>query len=428
MKLLKSIRDYFYNTKHIDKRIDQLVLQNDLLINFLKDGLNKPIERIENLGSQELISNIEFKNQEVSIQFDAIKVEDFKTNLPTIYLNKTNQDLISGTLSNVLGGGANTAITSLATRGLFKATADPVTLMKLASGGFGSSVMKGGRITQQAGFIQAGTTMFTPMIVFQIASMVTGQYYMNNISKQLNSVQEKLDELLNLFHIERQAKLVKAFTFISKNLNKKNFVLEDFVLIKIIFSELTDIREEYFLMIDDLVDKIKENNKYETVFSSLAEAKKIAEEFEKTGFIFKMKTSLVADELFHLANITEFHMNLCYKEPDVNRIHLISEKLDEFSKFKKQDFAFYKSQDLYNDIKNNTLKQIKEAKSTSIFSEDKIQHILSNLEGQFNDFDVFKEDKLNSTMKLYYNIISPLRTPKTILIDNRDNDVKMYIE
>lgn len=428
MKLLKSIRDFFTNTQHIDERIDQLVHQNNILINQLKNDNYIPNNIIENINSKELVSNIEFKNQEVSIKFEAIKVEDFKTNLPTIYLNKTNQDLISGTLSNILGGTANTTMTSLATRGLFKATADPATLMKLASGGFGSSVMKGGRISQQAGFIQAGSTMFTPMIVFQIASMVTGQYYMNNISKQLNSVQQKLDELLNLFHIERQAKLVKAFTFISENLNKKNFVLEDFVLIKMILSELTDIREEYFLMIDDLVDKIMKNNQYETVFSSLSEAKKIAEEFEKTGFIFKMKTSLVADELFHLAKITEFHMNLCFKEPDANRINLISEKLDEFSGFKKQDFTFYKSQDLYNNIKNNTLKQIKEAKSTSFFNEDKIQQILSNLERQFDDFDLFKEDKLNSTMQLYNNIISPLKTPKTLIIDNREKDVRMFIE
>jgi hypothetical protein len=299
--------------------------------------------------------------------------------------------------------------------------------MKLSSGGVGSMVVKNGAIIKQAGFIQAGTTMFTPMVIFQIASIVTGQYYMNNISKQLNSVQEKLDELLNLFHIERQAKLVKSFKFISENLRKKNFVIEDFVLLKIILSELADIREEYFLMLEDSVNKIKKNNKYESI-SSLKEAKFISSEFIKTGFIFKMKTSLIADELYHLSKITEFHMNLCYKNPDINRINILSEKLVEISNFKQNDLCFSKTENLYLEIKNDTLHQLSNSEKQSWFNPTEIQEIKSNISNLFIDFEKVKTSKLSSISKTYKDLVKPFEQKKTIILDNRHSDVKMYLE
>lgn len=416
--------------KELEDKIDKLTEQNKELMIFLQNQAKDNSEKnylLEASNNPQHITDFEIKNSEIGIKFEAITNEDFIKKLPQIHLNKENQEIISGTLSNLAGGASNTAIASLATRGLFKATADPATLMKLASGGVGSAVVNGGKITQQAGFIQAGSTMFTPMVVFQIASMITGQYYMNNISKQLNAIQEKLDELLNLFHIERQAKLVKSFQFLTEHLNKKDFVIEDFVLIKMILSELTDVREEYFLMLDDSVINIGKSNMYQSV-NSLKEAKYISEEFEKTGFIFKMKTSLIADELYHLAKITEFHMNLCYKNPDINRLNLLSRKLDEISNFNRKSLSFNKTVDLYQDIKAETLRRLNYSKNESWFNTEEIHKIELNLRKQFDDFEKDRDSKLSDISKTYKNLSKPFKEKKTIVIDNRTNNVNLYVE
>ncbi|CAM1368724.1 hypothetical protein [Tenacibaculum xiamenense] len=373
------------------------------------------------------INSFVVKNKKTSINFDKINEKEFKNKLPKIFLNKENQETISGTLSSIVGASTNVGITSAATYGLFRATANTETLMKLSSGGVASAVTNGGQISKQAGFIQHGSTMFTPMVVFQIASIATGQYYMNNISKQLNSIQEKLDELINLFHIERQAKLVKSFKFLTEYLNRKNFVIEDFMLIKSVISELTNIREEYFLMLEDSVSDILKNNTY-TSINSLKEVKRKINDFEKSGFLFKMKTSLIADELFHLAKITEFHMNLCYQNPDINRVNVLAEQLELITKFNSENISFHKTNNLFISVKNDTLKWINRAEKKSLFNTSEVKLLKENFITQFENFITERDKKINSISLTYKNVIEPFQKEKTIILDNRKGNLDIYME
>lgn len=415
MNIIQRLKKFFSKDKSsLEKKIDLLLIQNN------KSG-NLSESKKENLRDFEIKSNNSF------IKFTAIKEEKIIKNLPKIHLNKQDQDNLKGTLSNLVGGTANIGLTSMATNGLYMATANPSTLMQLSSGGVGSAVVNGGQITQQAGFVQAGTTIFTPMVVFQVASMITGQYYMNNISKQLNSVQEKLDELLNLFHIERQAKLVKSFQVIIENFNKTNFVIEDFIEIKIILSELANIREEYYLMLENSIETIKKNNMYSNS-SSYKEAKKIALEFEKSGFLFKMKTSLISDELYHLTKMVEFHMNICFKNPDTNRINKLYSMLEDISSFNAKNMSFNRTQELYENIKEDTLHWIEYSRKESWFYKSEISDISKKIEQGFSEFENLKSDKISSLKKSYENFAEPFNDEKRIIIDNRNGQGDLYIE
>lgn len=405
------------------QNFEKVTTQNDLIIkHFIKQ--NKDGSTFKDT----IVTDFMLTNSSTSIKFQAVSDDSFLKELPAVYLNKTEKENISGTLSYLISGGVNTGLTTLATNGLFKATVNPATLMKLSSGGLSSAVMEGGRITQQAGFVQAGSSLFTPMVVFQIASFITGQYYMNNISKQLNAVQEKLDELLSLHHIERQAKLVKAFKFITENLNKKSFVAEDFVHLKLIISELTDIREEYFLMLKDCLTDIEKNNQYSSV-NSLKEAKFIANEFRKTGFFFKLRTSLIADELFHLAKITDFHMNISYINPDANRIAIISDKLTELSSFTLNNLAFKKTENLYKEVKESVLDSLFNSHNHSLYHSGNIKDLIFELKGEFEDFEKFKKEELTKIEKTYNDITKVFNDKEnTIIIDNRGKEPKLYLK
>lgn len=422
MNFFKKI---FSSGKEQNEKLDLIISQNSKILELKKANTttNSSKEEVRLLEKFELFSN----DRKDIIEFNSISSKDFKDFLPQIPTTKMNQDNLSGFLSSIVGGASNVAITSSATYGLFKATVNPETLMKLSSGGVGSAVLEGGKISQQAGFVQMGSSIFTPMVVFQLASIVTGQYYMNNISKQLNAVQEKLDELLQLFHIERQAKLIKSFQFIKEYLGKKSFVIEDFVLMKSIISDLANIREEYYLMLENSFATIKDNNQYQS-FNSLKEAKKLALEFEKTGFLFKMKTSLIADELYHLSKVTEFHMNLCYKNPDINRIELLNEKLNEISTMYYSNISFTKTEDMYMEIKQDTLYRLEYSKKESWFNSSEISQIIKGLHKQFVVFEYEKEKKLESIINTYSNLKEPFYEEKQILIDNRTGNPQIYIE
>ena len=336
--------------------------------------------------------------------------------------------MLFNTLSSVVGATSNVAIASFSTHGLFKATADPSKLMQLSSGGVGSSVTdEGGKIIKQAGFMPAGATIFAPLVIFQLTSMVTGMYYMNGINKQLQNIQNKIDELIKLYHIERQAKLIKSFKFINEYLQRKNFVLEDFVNMKAIINEIANVREDYFLMVEDSYAKIKSSNKYEAL-SSLKEAKKINSDFKETNIIFKLKNSLIADELYHLAKITEFHMNLCYKSPDINRINVIKDQLENIKSFEEKNICFYKTVNLFHEIKKETLQCFDKALQETWVNEKGIKDIKSNFSKTLNDFEKEKTNKINSIITSYKKTIEPFSKTGTFYIDNRDGNPKIYVD
>ena len=375
----------------------------------------------------DVISEFEISNELATISFKSIELYELKENLPKIYLDKENQNSILGTISNIVGGSANTGLAALATKGLFKATADPSTLMKLASGGFSSAVREGGKITKHAGFVQASMTMLTPMAIFSIMSIATGQYFMKTITKQLTDVQEKLDELISLHHIERQAILIKSYQFLTEYLNKKYFASEDFVMLKNIISDLTGVREEYYLMIEESVSEIQQSSQYFNMRSK-KEAKTKSDIFKKSGFIFKMRTSLIADELFHLAKLTEFHMNLCYKNPDANRVNLIGDQLKSMSNFNSDNISFKKTQTLYINMKNDIDFSLNETMSRSWWHEAEVVEIKTDLVKTLNDFERERNEKLESIASTYRNVIEPFKKEREIVIDTRSGNAELYME
>jgi len=366
-------------------------------------------------------------NDKPLIKFNNVLESDVKGNMHEIFSNKTNQENIKGLLSSVLGGGVNVGLASSAVYGLYEATANPETLMHLSSGGLSSAVIENGKIVSHAGFVQQGVTVFTPMIIFQLTSIVTGQYYMNNINKQLNFANEKLNELVEMFHIERKAMLEKAIFFIKENLAKQTFVLEDFLLMKSMLMEIAGIREEYFLMLNDSIGRIQENNKKKTILAS-KEAKKLVADFAASGFIDKMKISLIAENLYHLAEVTELHMNICYKDYDINRIELIKQKIEKFKAIKSpSDILFSRTTQLYDTIKDGTLRMLECSKDRSMLSKKEVSELLSDLVKKFDSFEEERTEMLNSILSRYQNILKPFEKEMHILIDNRDGNPKLCV-
>ena len=147
--------------------------------------------------------------------------------------------------------------------GLYKATAPIKELMKLSTGGYSSSLIgANGKIVAQKGFVQAGASAFTPMIVFQLMSFVTSQYYLNGINKQLRAMDDKLDFIIKELEAEKQGKINSAVVTFRIMAEQKAYSLDDLVVARMKMSELLDLYCFYVFRMEEMFHHIisKKNN------------------------------------------------------------------------------------------------------------------------------------------------------------------------
>jgi hypothetical protein len=175
-----------------------------------QESINLPISFQENfkLDPYKDISQIDVINGNDIIKFNKISINEIeKYNYQEI-----SSDRIKGGLSNIVSAGTQIAAVSILNpNGLFTATVSPQLLTKfVADGTFSTMVREGGRIVKHAGFQSISTTVFAPIAIMQLLSMVTGQYYMNGITKQLKSIDKKINLLIKFHHTEKISKLMSV--------------------------------------------------------------------------------------------------------------------------------------------------------------------------------------------------------------------------
>jgi len=113
-------------------------------------------------------------------------------------------------LSAAAGVGNSFAATKRVLTGLYKAQVSPDKLIRYADGSVGSIMTEGGKFTGHSGFVQAGASAFNPVVVFAIMSAVTGQYYLNNIQKELKSLNKSIDSIIEKMEAKQKAKIDTA--------------------------------------------------------------------------------------------------------------------------------------------------------------------------------------------------------------------------
>lgn len=89
----------------------------------------------------------------------------------------------------------------------------PHTLMVLKRGGYGSPIMENGKIV--------GMASFAPMLgqavvygVFTVMSIITGQFFLAKINKELKEINNRLDEILKFLYGDKRAELLSEVSFI----------------------------------------------------------------------------------------------------------------------------------------------------------------------------------------------------------------------
>jgi hypothetical protein len=339
--------------------------------------------------------------------------------------------------------------------------------------------LNGKSFGSHAGFVNANAAVFAPILIFQFASMLTGQYYFNGMTKQLTAIQQGINQILQSYHNERIAK-IKTYTEKLMEYEKSDFfTLEDFVNIDKIKMELGVIRYEYLLAANQQLkeslfpekdknktsqnqnhidissaEKIKiETNKIyneikneisilykdsdaETIMTGIgnffensgSKANKMAQKLNESKFFFMLEASLHADKLYQYMQFIELKANLSYKNPDENRIG----KINQLS---KSIYNFNSSKDsILNEVNSTAESLNKEVTALlnhyndkSYFNQTEITAKKAEIKKQFVKIDEFK----NSNAVLIterVKIKKAFETPIEFIMDNRNGEGKIYIK
>ena len=168
----------------------------DKLLNFGIPPQTLVRQYIQKLEEQLLKCNISRDNKDdvtISMRpFDS-SILDGCDEVP---LDSLGQEELLEMLSAVVGESCSLELLAKTYSGLLTCNVPISTLAKAKNGGGtlrGFVVDESGKISQHGKFSEVGIGVASPLIVFQVLSFVTGQYYLHRIDEKLGSIKSQLD-------------------------------------------------------------------------------------------------------------------------------------------------------------------------------------------------------------------------------------------
>jgi hypothetical protein len=464
---LESIAKLLENNSEIQTKLNSI---SNILENNKKDN---PLTLLEPIAEIQLSNNSSLINFKLD--------NNFQLDENWALLNSSNQT--KNFFSQITGASAIATSTLYSTSGLYRATANVSSLMKYPNGAVSSITLNGTKFGKHAGFVNANAAVFTPLLAFQFASMVTGQYYFKGLSQQLTSIQESLNNLISLHHNERLSKL-RYINFKISELNQRSFfTIEDYIAIDKLKYELSTIRFEYLLASEQEINKsldkvnkveniktievlsedtntlermklsVKEkasqlstiiSDKFSDIYqdsifekgtdsvkklteNSSKKATKLTNEVIESKYFFYSDISLKAEHLYQLSKLLELKMNLSDKEPNSNRIGKIKELYTSISTFNVDDSVFDEIELLNSQLKLKLVTDISVLTANSFTNKNKIITNSQKVKDELIKSEILIERK-HILFKDIQEIKIGFEKPHEILIDNKNGKTEVYVK
>lgn len=237
--------------------------------------------------------------------------------------------------------------------------------------------MSEGKIAEQAKFTEIPSVNITPMLAFQIASMITGQYYQHIITTQLKSISQKLNQVLSLLEEEDKAIINDSFRQLQELSSFDSFGLEDSIVLRTIQNNAGKLREKY----KSLVLKINVDNVERSWFRDKGEAEDWFKALNDSKFVPYMQVAFMAEYLFYCSNMVLLERE--FAKPKSERDN---GRIDAWSKHVNNDFmAPYVKK--YHDVKWTVLLNLELLKEGALWWNEDIEKLYQMTFNQFNSFD-----------------------------------------
>jgi hypothetical protein len=228
-------------------------------------------------------------------------------------------NLVQGTMPALTQAQTLAEIAKAAPNGLFTATAPLTELMKYGDGTVGSIVMKGGGgIANHAGFQEIALSVANPAAVvgagMQTMAMISGQYYMDKISKQLDGIEHGIERLIGFHHDENIGKLRSIEHRMKEIIGKKHVGETDIIALQSGIREADSVLMEYSTRLERL-SKTGELSKVQvralwSRFSASKELKNLRANTEEHELYYSFQICLFANQLMLKSKKAEFATRL----------------------------------------------------------------------------------------------------------------------
>ncbi|GHT79910.1 hypothetical protein FACS1894130_10050 [Spirochaetia bacterium] len=355
------------------------------------------------------IDSFDLCKDEHKIEFKKVKLQD---------INTDNYVEIGGNISsNALATGLPAAVVSgLNKNGLFTATVNPELLTLFTDGTCSTMIREGGKIVKHAGFQAVSATVFAPMVIMQVLSMITGQYYMNGITKQLKAIDEKINLLIKFHHVEKMAKIENAQRIINELINLEHPGIEHIMQLKNIEQEIGSIFTEYNKYLSDInINKTTQTSK----FSSGEEMKELLANIDKSEFDFYLQMSVTTNEILHLIKIVELALNIKMNKDGGGRGQQINELIKNIKKWNYADFDQFRI--LADDFYFSAIRKAHIIMENSAFHGDTVKKSIELLESKKdicgknfeNNYSVEIKKQLEQEMNSKYELLCNIDSSKT---------------
>lgn len=245
----------------------------------------------------------ETKNNEIiEVKFDLIENEADKN---TLINNLSNYNIFKIDESNSNGiniGNFSDSVVKVAselfkdglilekTSKLFKCDTSINSLMKFTTGGYGSAIMKDGKISGHAKFFPVGgdiSKVISPFLILQIASVALGQYFMYQINEKLGEILNIVKEISMKMEYEKMAELKTIISEILVIENKKTIDKNDISILNDLKIKAKDIFNYYEIKIKNTtINEIDFGNK-KRFKSRIEELLKNIGEFDLNYYMYK---------------------------------------------------------------------------------------------------------------------------------------------
>lgn len=233
----------------------------------------------------------------------------------------------------------SSVIKNLNPDGLFRSTVSAGTLMTYADGTISSIVKDGGKITSHAGFLAAGASVFAPIVIMQVLSMITGQYYMNGIAKQLEAINRQIYQIKKLFINKDIGEISGIYLHLKELMDKTSYSQVDLITISNLRTNIYKLQEQTLCNLSDAVVGAKQIN-----INAITEKAFLAEFIDNyrgsdgymfANFLFVLNELLFMNKALEMqinAKLGDYvHFKSCYE--DVKKYKMEEKYLNEIQKF-----------------------------------------------------------------------------------------------
>jgi len=303
---------------------------------------------------------------------------------------KVNSDEMKSLASQLFQNAVQAGLVYKTFSGALRCNVDISKLAQAKSGFLRGFVIEDGQIAEHAEFCELSAAEVAPLAIFVIASFVTGQYYQHIITGQLNSINQKIDQVLNLLEADDRATLFNDFREL-KNLNDAKIRKpEDFIMLRNVRKEIGRLQHKYREIVLNSIS-------FEDVGLSIFdknEAIDWEDALSKSKFIPYMNVAFLAEYLYYLSTMLLIGWESSKPDPDKGAIESWVGTIN--SNFMKP-YA-----EKYHKIKCMVCLHLALLEVSAALGKEKVRATRIRIEKEFQSFDFSVREKLSKINPDFY--------------------------